>query len=87
MVAAGVLAVLREAGLRVPEDVSVVGYDDIPLALDVYPPLTTVHVPTEELGRAAVRLALHPEEPQHLVLGTHIVIRGSAGPAPDLSRG
>ncbi|MBR7828861.1 LacI family DNA-binding transcriptional regulator [Actinospica sp. MGRD01-02] len=87
MVAAGVLAVLREAGLRVPEDVSLVGYDDIPLALDLWPPLTTVHVPTEELGRAAVRLALHPEEPQHLVLGTHIVIRGSAGPAPGPSRG
>jgi LacI family transcriptional regulator len=87
MVAAGVLAVLREAGVRVPQDVSVVGYDDIPLALDVVPPLTTVHFPTEELGRAAVRLALHPEQPQHLVLGTHIVLRGSAGPPPGLGRG
>jgi len=84
MVAAGVLATVRDAGLQVPQDVSVVGYDDIPLALDVVPALTTVHIPTEELGRAAVRLALHPEEPQHLMLGTHIVIRESAGPAPDL---
>ncbi|NUR59812.1 MAG: LacI family DNA-binding transcriptional regulator [Catenulispora sp.] len=86
MVAAGVLAALREAGLRVPEDVSVVGYDDIPLAMDVCPPLTTVHIPTEEIGRAAVRMALHPEEPQYLLLGTHIVVRASAGQAPGLSR-
>ncbi|MBW8799888.1 MAG: LacI family DNA-binding transcriptional regulator [Streptomyces sp.] len=87
MVAAGVLAALHDAGIRVPEDVSVVGYDDIPLALDVQPPLTTVRIPTEELGRTAVRLALHPEEPQHIMLGTHVVIRGSAGPAPGLGRG
>ena len=86
MVAAGVLGALRDAGVRVPEDVSVVGYDDIPLALDVYPPLTTVRIPTEELGRTAVRLALHPEEPQYLMLGTQIVTRGSAGPAPGLDR-
>jgi LacI family transcriptional regulator len=87
MVAAGVLAALREAGLRVPQDVSVVGYDDIPLAQDVSPALTTVRIPTEEIGRAAVRMALHPEEPQYLLLGTHIVIRGSAGPAPGPRRG
>jgi LacI family transcriptional regulator len=46
----------------------------------VYPTLTTVHVPSEELGRTAVRLALHREEfpdSQHQVLGTHIVIRDS----------
>lgn len=86
MVAAGVLAALRDAGLRVPQDVSVVGYDDIPLAQDVSPALTTVHIPTEEIGRAAVRMALHPEEPQYLLLGTHIVVRGSAGPAPGRRR-
>ncbi|MDX3228016.1 LacI family DNA-binding transcriptional regulator [Streptomyces sp. ME19-01-6] len=80
MVAAGALQALREGGLRVPEDVSVAGYDDIPVAIDVYPALTTVHVPHEELGRTAVRLALHREElpeSQHQVLGTHIVIRAS----------
>lgn len=81
MVAAGALQALREAGRRVPEDVSVVGYDDIPMAVDLYPALTTVHVPHEELGRSAVRLALHRDEnpdTQHLVLGTHVVIRDSA---------
>ncbi|GAA5025743.1 hypothetical protein GCM10023317_72680 [Actinopolymorpha pittospori] len=59
MIAAGVLQALREATVRVPDDVSVVGYDDVPLAVDVVPSLTTVHVPHEELGRTAVRLALH----------------------------
>ncbi|MFJ2256998.1 LacI family DNA-binding transcriptional regulator [Streptomyces sp. NPDC087844] len=80
MVAAGALQALREARVRVPDDVSVVGYDDVPLALDLFPALTTVNVPHEELGRAAVRLALHRAElPEsgHLVLGTHIVLRDS----------
>jgi LacI family transcriptional regulator len=77
MVAVGVLRALREAGVRVPEDVSVAGYDDIPLAADLVPGLTTVHIPTEELGRTAVRLALDPSLPQHVTLGTHIVVRGS----------
>ena len=76
MVAVGVFAALREAGLRIPDDVSVVGYDDIPFAADLAPGLTTVHIPTEELGRTAVRLALNRHEPQHVLLGTHIVVRG-----------
>ena len=80
MVAAGALQALRELGVRVPDDVAVAGYDDIPLAIDVYPTLTTVNIPHEELGRTAVRLALHREEfpeSQHQVLGTHIVVRDS----------
>ncbi|MCG5218061.1 LacI family DNA-binding transcriptional regulator [Streptosporangium sp. KLBMP 9127] len=85
MVAIGVLAALREAGLRVPEDVSLAGYDDIPLAADLSPGLTTVRIPTDELGRTAVRLALDRRQPQHVVLGTHIVVRDSVGPARTLS--
>jgi LacI family transcriptional regulator len=88
VVAAGALHALREVGLRVPEDVAVAGYDDIPLALDLYPALTTVHVPQEELGRAAVRLALgrdRTDGPQHLMLGTHVVVRESA-PSPARGR-
>lgn len=80
MVAAGVLLALREAAIRVPDDVSVAGYDDIPLAVNVVPALTTVRIPTEELGRTAVRLALTPAENQHVVLGTHIVVRDSVAP-------
>jgi LacI family transcriptional regulator len=80
MVAAGALRALQEAGVRVPEDMSLVGYDDIPISTHLRPALTTVRVPTEELGRTAVRLALHPSEPQHVVLGTHIVVRDSVAP-------
>lgn len=77
VVAAGVVGALREAGRRVPDDVAVAGYDDVPLALDVHPALTTVHVPQEELGRTAVRCALRRDEARHVVLGTHVVLRGS----------
>ena len=55
IVAAGAMQALRAAGLRVPEDVSITGYDDIPLASQLTPQLTTVHVPYEEMGRVALR--------------------------------
>lgn len=81
MVALGALAALREAGLDVPGDVSLVGFDDVPFAADVSPALTTVRVPYEELGRTAVRLALDREErladDDHVVLSTQLVIRQS----------
>ncbi|MGW1714592.1 LacI family DNA-binding transcriptional regulator [Streptomyces sp. NPDC002156] len=80
MVAAGALTALHEAGLSVPGDVSLAGYDDIPFARDLHPALTTVHVPYEELGRLAVRTALGrtPDDPdEHLLLGTHVVVRNS----------
>ncbi|GAA4812631.1 LacI family DNA-binding transcriptional regulator [Streptomyces ziwulingensis] len=89
MVAAGVLRAAGEAGLRVPHDLSVVGYNDIPLAEDFNPPLTTVRTPSEELGRAAVRLALRDPDRaagiRHL-LGTHIVVRDSVAPPPAPAR-
>ncbi|WP_205855796.1 LacI family DNA-binding transcriptional regulator, partial [Phytoactinopolyspora endophytica] len=83
MVAAGVLYTLRQAGVRCPEEISVVGFDDMPFASDLYPALTTVHIPTDELGRTAVRLAIHRDEyaqSQHVMLGTHIVVRDSVAP-------
>ncbi|WP_405539610.1 LacI family transcriptional regulator [Streptomyces sp. NBC_00075] len=82
MIAAGLLKGLREEGVRVPEDISVAGYDDIPLASDVFPELTTVHIPHEELGRTAVRMTLNQAENpvQYVKMGTHVVVRGSAGP-------
>ncbi|MBO3675419.1 LacI family DNA-binding transcriptional regulator [Streptomyces sp. NEAU-YJ-81] len=86
MVAAGALTALHEAGLDVPGDVSLAGYDDIPFARDLHPALTTVHVPYEELGRLAVRTVLGrtPDAPnEHLLLGTRVVVRASvAPPAP-----
>lgn len=83
-VAAGALLALREAGLRVPEDVSIIGYDDSPFAQDLWPALNSVHVPLEELGRTAVRLALQRTNGapprQQVMLGTHVVIRNSVRP-------
>lgn len=80
MVAAGALTALHEAGLSVPGDVSLAGYDDIAFTRDLHPPLTTVHVPYEELGRLAVRTALNRDADggaEHLLLGTHVVVRES----------
>jgi LacI family transcriptional regulator len=62
---------------------SVVGFDDIPIAAELTPALTTVHVPHEQLGREAVRLALRRSEgaaTDRIVLGTHIVVRDSVAP-------
>ena len=84
VVALGALAALREAGLDVPREVSVVGFDDVPFAADLTPALTTVRVPYEELGRTAVRLALDREvgfaSDNHVVLSTQLVIRDSVRP-------
>jgi LacI family transcriptional regulator len=91
-VASGAIVALEEAGLRVPDDVSLVGYDDIPVAESMRPRLTTVHVPLHEMGRQAVRLTM-PDDETHddwrppspgtrtIRLGTHVVVRGSTGPA------
>jgi LacI family transcriptional regulator len=59
LMAMGAMRELRRAGLRVPEDVSVVGFDDILFAELTDPPLTTVALPREEIGRAAIEALLH----------------------------
>ncbi|GAA3292225.1 LacI family DNA-binding transcriptional regulator [Dactylosporangium vinaceum] len=83
-IASGALTALREAGRRVPDDVSVVGFDDLAFAQELTPPLTTVHLPHEELGRAAARMALSNVQTgsgrDHVLLGTHLVIRDSVRP-------
>jgi DNA-binding LacI/PurR family transcriptional regulator len=63
LVAVGILSRLVELGVRVPDELSVVGFDDIPLAAMVTPPLTTVAAPTELAGRAAVEALLDGLEP------------------------
>lgn len=81
--AIGALCALREQGLRVPEDVAVVGFDDIPIARFVSPPLTTVSVEIAQLGRRAFELFLEGTEPGAVprleTLPTHLVIRESCG--------
>jgi DNA-binding LacI/PurR family transcriptional regulator len=78
--ALGVLAGLSRRGVRVPEDVSLVGCDDVPLAELVAPPLTTITMPTEAAGAAAVRLLAG--EPATVELSGSLGVRGSTGPAP-----
>ncbi len=58
MTAIGALAALKRRGLRVPDDLSVVGFDDIPFAGYIDPPLTTIHQPKDEMGRLAMRMLL-----------------------------
>jgi LacI family transcriptional regulator len=62
MVALGLAAVARQLGFRIPEDLAIVGYNDIPLAGRVSPGLTTMHVPIHEFGSVAVRLLLEQLE-------------------------
>jgi LacI family transcriptional regulator/LacI family repressor for deo operon, udp, cdd, tsx, nupC, and nupG len=77
---------LAELGLRVPGDVAVVGYDDIPLLEYLPVPLTTVRVPTVEMGRLAAELLLrHVEEgpgvpTQKIYLDAELVVRASTPP-------
>ncbi len=82
--AVGVLAALAEAGKNVPEEVSVVGFDDQRMSPYLTPPLTTVRAPTEEVGREAVRELLKLIGGEELgtettLLPTEIVIRRSCG--------
>ncbi|WP_350347512.1 LacI family DNA-binding transcriptional regulator [Agromyces sp. G08B096] len=88
MQALGVLEVARELGLRVPEDLSVVGYDDIPLARWLTPRLTTVHQPLRRMGEEAARLAIRLAEAPtgtgvptpRMDLATSLVVRESTAP-------
>ncbi len=81
VVALGAIGALREAGRRVPADVSVVGFDDIPLAAYFDPPLTTVRLPAYELGQAAGRALLdriaERSIPSRTLLPTELIGRGS----------
>ena len=88
VMAIGAMRAIRELGLRVPDDISVVGFDDIDLAPHVDPPLTTVHQPIRRKGEEAVRLLLSVVErrvyatPEHRLLETRLIVRGSTGPVP-----
>ncbi|MFI9639292.1 LacI family DNA-binding transcriptional regulator [Micromonospora sp. NPDC051925] len=83
--ALGVYAAAREADLRIPDDLSVVGFDDVDEAAWLAPPLTTVRQPFGEIGATAARLALtladgHPLAQDRYELGTSLVVRGSTAP-------
>ncbi|MGP4110736.1 LacI family DNA-binding transcriptional regulator [Streptomyces sp. 4N509B] len=85
--ALGLLRALHETGRRVPEDVSVVGFDDIPEAGSFMPPLTTVHQDFAEVGRLLVdgvlrRLRTESTERGTTLVPTHLVVRASTAPPP-----
>ena len=80
--ALGVLAGLRARGLRVPDDISVAGFDDITTLRDIVPPLTTVHVPLDEVAEETVRRAMDVVAPlPRRTIPTHPIIRESTPPA------
>lgn len=84
-IALGVIETARARGLRVPEDLSVVGFDDTSLARMSSPPLTTVRQPLREMGAAALRTALRladgeKVESHHIELATELVVRASTAP-------
>lgn len=88
LVAVGLCRALREAGLRVPDDVSVVGFDDIPLCEYLDVPLTSVHVPVQRMGGTAARILLaHVDAtagvaPQKVFLDGTLRVRASTAPPP-----
>lgn len=81
--AVGALRALHEHGLRVPEDMAVVGFDDIEISAYLNPPLTTVRAHTEHMGRAAVQLLLERIEGReaavHMTINTTLIVRESCG--------
>ncbi|MDX2600550.1 LacI family DNA-binding transcriptional regulator [Streptomyces caniscabiei] len=89
--ALGVYQAAREAGLRIPDDLSVVGFDDLPVVAWVDPPLTTVHQPLTEMAVAATELALTlgrgERAPQAgLEIATTLTVRASTAPPPEADR-
>ena len=88
MTAIGMLCALSEVGVRVPDEVTLDGFDDLPMARYLTPPLTSVAASMAEVGgRAMERLVTAMADPaghrpEHLRLPTRLVVRGSSGPAP-----
>jgi LacI family transcriptional regulator len=87
-IAIGAFRALRDAGLQVPKDISMVSFDDLPTAMIMDPFLTTTSHPAYEMGQKATELLLArlasegSEEPQEIVLPTQIIVRKSSCPPP-----
>jgi len=85
MMALGVMEAARAHNLRIPEDLSLIGFDDIPLAAGAHPGLTTVRQPLEEIGRLATKILLgainEPDSrPEAVIVPTELIIRGTTAP-------
>ena len=84
VVAFGAMAAIRERGLRIPEDLAVVGFDDVPFARYASPPLTTAHLPAADLGRRAGEMLIAlisgaALTERHVLLETSLIVRESSG--------
>jgi LacI family transcriptional regulator len=80
----GAMKALREAGLRVPDDIAIVSFDDLPLAMNAEPPLTAIRQPILHVGALAVEtlidmLKTSTEPPRHIILPVELVIRATCG--------
>lgn len=74
----GTIRAALEAGLKVPEDLSIIGFDNVEVSSIIHPPLTTIDQPKYELGRAAVEILLKQKNvPEHRVLGVELIERQS----------
>ena len=87
--AAGVKKVAHEMGISVPGALSIVGFDDSPMARKMHPTMTTIRQPTRDMSRIATELLikrLRGESPEGVkkVLKSELIIRSSTGPAPML---
>ena len=80
--AVGAMREVRARGLRIPEDVSVTGFDNVTLSQYAVPPLTTVHIPREDIGRTIVECLTHADVPRdhEFVIEPELIVRGSTGP-------
>lgn len=83
--ALGIMHAIHDAGLRVPQDISVIGFDDAEGAAEFWPALSTVHQNLDEVGRRATGLLLalidgEPDEQQKILVQTRLVVRDSTGP-------
>jgi LacI family transcriptional regulator len=85
--AMGVYLAARKAGLRIPEDLSIVGFDDTPVATRMWPPMTTVRLPIRDMGQRAAQLLLSADddedtEEDEITFVPEIVVRESTAPPP-----
>lgn len=83
-IALGAMRAVRDAGLRIPEDIAFVGFDDLPLAPTAVPPLTTIRQPIRRMGQLAAETLLDilqngPEPVRRIILPTQLIIRESCG--------
>jgi LacI family transcriptional regulator len=77
VMAGGFCTAIRDSGLSIPEDLAVAGFDDVPVAADLHPPLTTVRLPLSEMGEIALRLALDGPDDAVVPVDGQLIVRAS----------